>query len=263
MNAPASTFPPPRVAPNLAHAFGGIWRLTYPRFLSVGQLVLTLVLLALLFVIGFAMIREGRIRSFGPWTAYIYFSGLLPILSFLTGAGAVRDDMQTGAVDYTLTRPVPRPAFVAFRFISHLVCLQLQYLLPLGVVVALGLLKNIPGVTAAVPTLLLAQAVLVTVAFAAGFLSGVLTSKYIVIGLLWGALLEAGVGNIPTELARLSVTHQVRELLLPVLPHPRNALASDQTAFGIVATLLIAAVAMVGVVAFIFSKRELAGGKDA
>jgi hypothetical protein len=131
------------------------------------------------------------------------------------------------------------------------------------VVIAIGTAKNIPGVAAAVPTLLLAQSVLVTAFFSFGFLSGVLTSKYIVIGLLWGALLEIGVGNIPTELARISFTHQVRELLQPVLPHARAAVASDQTAFGIVLTLLVASAAMVGMVAFIFSKRELAGGKDA
>jgi ABC-2 type transport system permease protein len=203
MNAPASAHPPPRVAPNLAHAFGGVWRLTYPRFLTAGQLIMTLVLLALLALIGFAMVREGRARTFAEWCAYIYYTSLLPILAFLMGAGAIRDDMKAGAVDYVLTRPVPRPAFVAFRFVAQIVCLQVLFLLALGVLVGIGMGENIPGVMAALPTMLLAQVLALTVFFAFGFFSGVLTSKYIVIGLLWGAFLEIGIGNIPTELARL------------------------------------------------------------
>lgn len=260
MNAPASASP--RVAPHLAHAFGGVWRLTYPRFFAPVQVLAAAVLLALFAFLTYVTVRQGRVGAFVEWNEAVYFSSVLPILAFLLGAGAIRDEMKSSAVDYTLIRPVPRPALVVFRFLSHLACAQVLYLLPLGALLAVGSVRAIPGLLPAVPGMLLAQATVVTAFLAFGFFCGVLTSRYVVLGLVWGAIFEIGAGNVPTELSRISITHQVRALLARYQPGVPPDFVPDQNAFAIVAMLLMGSALLVAAVAFIFSRREFMGEKD-
>lgn len=263
MNAPTTVFPPPRVAPHLAHAWGGVWRLTYRRFVTPGQLLLTAGLLAGFTFVMWAIVRTGRASSFADWTLLFYFSQALPILSFLLGAGAIRDEMKSSAIDYTLTRPVPRFAFVGFKFGALLICLQLALLLGLGALFGMGTLKAIPELAGAIPAVLLGQVITITAFLAIGFLCGVLTRRYIFLGLAWGAIFELGAGNLPSALSRLSVTHQVREMVASHLPRaPTDLVPASETLISL-AILLIMAAAMLALAAFLFSRRELAGAKDA
>ena len=64
MSAPITTetrqdFSAPRVRPNQRNAFGGVWRLTFRRWLSLNQLLATAGLLALL---------AGLAKEFAPPT---------------------------------------------------------------------------------------------------------------------------------------------------------------------------------------------------
>ena len=86
-----------------------------------GPIVGGLVGLVLLTLLTFAIVRPGRVMPFSNWTAGFYLTFLVPLLAFLSGGGAMRDEMKPSSVDYVLTRPVRRTAFVVFRFLSHLV----------------------------------------------------------------------------------------------------------------------------------------------
>src|SRR5256885_9687059 len=113
----AATFSPPRVAPNLSHAWGGVWRLTFRRLLVPAHwltLGIGLAVLTLLFIGG---VHGGSPEHFIDWTSSFYVTFLVPALAFMAAGGAMRDEMKSGTVDYVLTRPVPRPAFVVFKFV--------------------------------------------------------------------------------------------------------------------------------------------------
>ena len=265
MSAPTnvSPFPPPRVAPNLTHALGGIWHLTYRRFLTPAALLQTAGTCALLGVLAWEMVGQGDARGFSQWMSSLYCSSVLPILAFLFGAGAIRDEMKPSAVDYTLTRPVPRPAFVTFKFLSHLACLQVIYLGALAVLLGVGAVQQIPGLADAWPRLWLAQTLTITAFLSFGYLCGALTSRYIVIGLIWGGVIEVGLGRIPLQVGRLSMTHQVRALLEPVLRDVRGDELAGQSALGVTAGLLCASLVMLGLAVTLFSRRELTGERDA
>jgi ABC-2 type transport system permease protein len=211
---PTSAISPPRVVANLAHACGGVWRLTFRRFLLPGHGLTLAAGLGVLWLLAFAGLHlRGDTNIFFRWVVGFYLTFLVPILAFISAAGAMRDEMKAGTVDYVLTRPVPRPAFVVFKFLAHLLCTQVDFLLAFAVVIAAAYARNIPAPLHAAPTLLFTQA-LVIVAFSAfGFLCGVFTSRYVVVGLAYAGIIEAGVGQIPTQLSRLSMTHQVRAML--------------------------------------------------
>jgi ABC-2 type transport system permease protein len=255
----------PRVTPNAWRALGGVWRLTLHRFLTPGHALALLGLVAALAVLSLATVHRMRVADlyFG-WVCGFYLTFVVPIIVFISAAGAFRDDIKPGAVDYLFTRPVRRPVYVAFRYLAHTACTQVEYLLPFAMLVALGVYREVPGVLAAIPMLLVAQFLVVAAFSAFGFLAGVLTSRYIIVGLVYGGLIEVGIGHVPTQLNRLSMTHQVLAFLRPVLfdTAPQFlglALRTPQSAFVSVGILAAASVGTLAIAAAVFALQELAG----
>lgn len=255
---PAATFSPPRVVPNLAHAWGGIWRLTFRRLLLPGHwltLAIGLAVLTLLFAGG---PRAGGTNYFLDWTVGFYVTFLVPALAFMSAAGAMRDEMKSGTVDYVLTRPVPRPAFIVFKFLAHTICTQLDFLVAFALVTVFAASRQVPDLATVMTKILLGQVLMITAFGAFGLLCGVLTSRYVVIGLAYAGLIEAGIGNIPTQISRLSMTQQMRELLA-VLLHRAEPLATSPGLLGTTGSALAFTAVMLAAAAAVFSLRELSG----
>src|SRR4051812_7727312 len=145
MNATLPAFSPPRVAPNLRHAFGGVWRLTIRRLLMPEHWLIVAGLAALLALITTATVHEPRVSDrFFTWTCGFYLTFLIPLFSFISAGGAIRDELKPGSVDYVFTRPIPRISFVVFKFVAHVACAQLDFLVALATLVAVGLFRGVP-----------------------------------------------------------------------------------------------------------------------
>lgn len=261
MSPPPSSPPAPRVAPDAWHAFGGVWRLTFRRFLAPGQWLPLFIVLAVLAVLASAVIRDGNARQYYLWSSGFYLTFLVPIMVFLSSGGAIRDDLKSGSVDYVLIRPVRRPAYLVFKFLSHLACFQVLCLLGLAVMIGVGIFRHIPGIFSALPWLLLGQVITVTAFAALGFLCGVITSKFLIVGLFYGAIIEGGVGNIPVQINQLSMTHQVKAMLEPLLPLARAGLVPETSPLAATGILLAFAALLLALAAAIFSVQELAGAR--
>jgi len=251
-------------SPSPWRALGGIWRLTIRPFLRPAHWLTVAAMVAILALLSIPTLmhaggdpRQLHLR----WLTHLdnfYLTFLIPIIAFISGAGALRDDLKPGSVDYLFTRPVRRWTYVWLKYLAQLACIQGGYLLALGVLIGLGMSRHVPGLLPAVPLLLLAQVLMTAVFTAFGFLCAILTSRYIVIGLFYAFIVEVGIGRIPTELNRLSMTHDVRAMLeglgsAPTLPGPG--------ALVVTGTLLGMSAIMVAATAVIFSFKELAGGK--
>lgn len=262
MSLPSASLPATLVAPNARHALGGIWRLTARRFLAPRQLLPLPFILGLLALLAGAVVRDGNDKVFHSWSTEFYLAFLVPVLAFLSGGGAFRDELKAGAIDYVLTRPIRRPMFIVFKFLAHQACFQLLCLSGLAVVAGIGVFRHISNVGSVVPALLLGQVLLIAAFSALGFLFAVGTTRYLVAGLFYGVVIEAGVGNTRIQINRLSMTHQVRDLVdrliaftPPVPGDPGHA------AWVTVAIVLAFAAVMVALAAAVFSFQELAGAR--
>ena len=262
---PVSAFPPPRVSANLSHAFGGVWRLTLRRFLLPAHGLTLLLALGVLALLCFGSGHRGRDAAhYLGWAGNFYVTFLVPAFAFMAAAGALRDEMKSATVDYVLTRPVPRPAFVVFKYVAHLACAQIDFLFALAVVLGVGAVREVPGLAAAVPQLLYGQVMLVAAFSALGFLGGAISAKYVVIGLMYAGIIEAGVGQIPTQLSRLSMTHQVRDLLGPLMDRTGEMVAATAANWlGTTVILFAFCAVMLAAAAAVFTLRELAGPAEA
>lgn len=258
-----ATFPAPRVAPHALRAFGGIWRLTARRYFTLGHWLGMGGMLVMLGLIA-AGVSISKGHPYAPWAAGFYVCFIVPVLSFIFAAGMARDDLKAESVDYVLTRPVPRPAFVLFRYLSQMACAQFDFLFSLGVLYAIGLWQNEPGLADAFPYLLGTQVLLIIVFSAFGLFCGMLTSRYVIIGLVYGLLIEVGIGNVPTQLNQLSITRHALRLLSPVIG-TANTGGIEPTNLGTlslpatIALLLAIATALVAAAAALFTLKEFAG----
>jgi ABC-2 type transport system permease protein len=256
-----------RVQPNQWHAFGGICRLALRRYALPGHWIAMAVMLGILVLLGFAALPAGRdnVVHYSNWARAFYLGFVVPLLAFVSAAGAMRDEMKSSSIDYVLTRPVPRRWFVLFRYVAHLLCAQVDFLVALGVVVGLGIFRQVPTVGMLVPWFLLAQVLLVTAFSALGFLAGTITSRYVVLGLAYGGIIEVGVGQIPTAINRLSLIRQVQMMLRSIFEAglPVTADAPTATVGGTLLLVLIFSTVVLAGAATIFSLREFAGSGEA
>jgi ABC-type transport system involved in multi-copper enzyme maturation permease subunit len=271
MNATTvSTHSAPRVTPNLRHAFGGIFRLTLRRFLLPMHWLTLAGLCGFLVLTSFPPAPNPAAAKIGlmPWIVMFYLTFIVPVMSFINAAGAMRDEMKAGNVDYVFTRPIPRPAFIGFKFLSHLACVQIDFLLSLATIVGIALYRQLPGIWDAVPALVGTQILVITAFSAFGFFCGIVTSRYIVVGLAYGAIIEVGVGQIPTQISKISMTHQVQAMLQPLMGGAANAAAAGApelpvvTVGATIALLLGFTAIMLFLAGAIFSFLELSGPNE-
>lgn len=266
MNTP-TTLPAPIAPPKpeWRRAFGGVWRLTYQRFLAPKQLAVLgglLCLLAALALLSFHQNNPFRLKSaFAEWAIQFYLAFVVPVISFLSSGGLIRDDMSPATVDYVLIRPVKRHVFVLCRYFSQMVCLQMQYLLALIVLVMVAAFRQVPDLSETVPSLLLAQLLAIPAYSAMGFAFGAFTNRFLILGLVYGGIIELGLGNIPTQINSISMLHQVRSIANSVLPLRGKAAQYVESLPTAVTTLLVASVIFLALAATLFSLRETAGTK--
>lgn len=247
--------------PDWRRALGGVWRLTYCRFLAPQQLSILAGLLGALALLALSGIHNGNAEHFAQWSVRFYLAFVVPVIAFLSAAGLIQDDMKSATVDYVLTRPVRRSAFVLYRYLSHTACLQVQCLLALSVLVAVGVFREVPDLATITPSLLLAQILAVMAFSALGLAFGAFTSRYLILGIFYAGIIEVGIGNIPTQLNRLSMTHHVRTIASSILHlRSRGTSVADSLPSSIF-VLLAFSLVLVAVAAALFSLRETAGAK--
>lgn len=167
----------------------------------------------------FALIQGSFLRAQNGPEQYLafnvgfYFTFILPLLAFIGGGGAWRDELKAESADFFLLRGVPKVPYLTFRYLSHALCAEIDFAVALLVLAGIGAVRHVPNLGAALPVMMLAQ-VLVVAAFAAfGFLCAALTSRWVIIGLIYGAVVEMGLGNIPLAINQFAMSHQARVLL--------------------------------------------------
>ena len=261
MNPPPLPEPLPTATPNWRRALGGVWRLTYRRFLAPTNLAILAGLLAVLALLALSGVHNGNADHFAEWSVHFYLAFLVPVVAFLTAAGLIQDDMKPATADYVLTRPVRRHAFVLYRYLSHNACLQGQCLLALAVLVAVGVFRQVPGLVSIAPSLLLAQILAVTAFSALGFAFGAFTSRYLVMGIVYAGIIELGLGQIPTQLNRLSMVHHVRTIASHTLNLRGNGSAQLASLPASIMALLVFSFVLTAIAAALFSLKESAGAK--
>lgn len=195
-------------------------------------------------------------RPFYYWLVDFYFFVILP-LGCIRGAGAlIRDELQANTLSFLTTRPLHRHELLLLKFLAQTAWQQVVFLVETLLLFAVGWVHHIPDLGPLLPLFMATQFLAVFAWNALGLLFGLITRRYLALTLLYGAVVELGIGRIPTNINTLSLIRHLTSLLMHNLTLEGIYEWSGKGTLFSVGALLLATVLYAGVAAALFTFRE-------
>ncbi len=198
----------------------------------------------------------NRTSPFYHWLIDFYFFIALPLNCVRLCGGLIRDELQSNTLSFLTTRPLGRARLIILKFFSQTAWLQILLLLETLLVFGAGQLREIPSLGALLPLFLAAQFLAVFAWSALGLFLGQITKRYVAMAIVYGAVVEMGIGRIPTNINTLSLTRHLKTLLAH---HPALQSTYEWTSSGVplaVVALILAAGIFLGLAALLFNFLE-------
>jgi len=198
----------------------------------------------------------NRTAPYYRWLIDFYFFIILPLCCVRSCGGLIRDELQTDTLGFLTTRPVKRGTLVVLKYLSQVACLEAAALIEGLLLLAAGALREIPDIGALLPLFLAVQFLAVPAWGALGLFLGQVTKRYLPLAVVYGLIVELGIGDIPTNINTLSLMRHLKTLL----SHDAELQSLFQwTGTGVVApvaALLLGSILFLALAALLFTLRE-------
>ncbi|MDB6053097.1 MAG: hypothetical protein JWN25_620 [Verrucomicrobiales bacterium] len=186
----------------------------------------------------------------------LYLFLVLPMSCVRTCGAVIRDELENDTLGFLTTRPIRRATQLVVKFLAHTTWLQIWMLLQVGLLFLVGYIRHIPDLQQLIPVFLGVQVLAVCSWCALGLFLGMVSKKYMPLALLYGGLIEMGIGSIPTNINTLSMMRQMKALLGHNV-ELENFFNWPDISTGVPVLVLILAVPLfVTLAAFLFTFRE-------
>lgn len=155
----------------------------------------------------------GRTTPFYRCLIDIYFFILLPLHCVWVCGAVIRDELEANTLSFLTTRPLSRTRLLLVKFLSGTAWLQLWLAVQTGLLFAAGAFRQVPDLWELLPAFLAIQVLAVWAWSALGLLLGQVSRRYMALALLYGSMIEMGIGRIPTNIHSLSLMRHLKALL--------------------------------------------------
>jgi ABC-2 type transport system permease protein len=155
----------------------------------------------------------NRTAPFYHWLIDLYFFIILPLSCVRSCGGLIRDELQSDTLGFLVTRPLKRATLVVLKYLAQVAWLEMVVLVQGLLLLAAGALRQIPQLGSLLPLFLAAQFLAVPAWSALGLFLGQVTKRYLPMALVYGLIVELGIGDIPTNINTLSLMRHLKTLL--------------------------------------------------
>jgi ABC-type transport system involved in multi-copper enzyme maturation permease subunit len=155
----------------------------------------------------------GRTSPFYHWLIDFYFFVILPLSCVGASGALIREELQNDTLGFLTTRPLTRATLMIVKYLSQSAWLQIIVLVQALLLFGAGSIRQIPNLGALLPLFLVIQFLAVFTWSALGALLGLVSKRYMAIALLYGFIVEMGIGRIPTNVNTLSMIRHLKSLL--------------------------------------------------
>lgn len=201
-------------------------------------------------------LKWNRTAPFYHWLIDLYFFILVPLNCVRMCGALIRDELDADTLGFLTTRPLSRARLLCMKYISQIGWLQLWLLVQTLLLFAAGALKAIPDLGSLLPLFFGAQFLAILAWGALGLFLGLVSKKYMALALVYGSIVEMGIGRIPTNINTLSLMRHLKTLL-GHNPALENIYAWPAIGFlGPVGALLIGALLFLILALLMFSYKE-------
>jgi hypothetical protein len=153
-----------------------------------------------------------RVRPYFSWLLNFYFFLALPLYCLSACGAMIRDELQADTLGFLVTRPVGRARLFLTKYCCQVLWLEGIVAVHGLLLLAVGFMRNVPGIASILPLVLGAQFLAVLSWGALSALLGLVTRRYLVLGIGYGFVVELGLGRIPTNINTLSLARHFRGL---------------------------------------------------
>lgn len=240
----------------------GIWGLTWQSKLVMRRWPALLVALVSMPLLAFFTLSDGQEEAFLRWAIDFYLLLLLPLYCLFVCGGMIRDEVQANTLGFLITRPVTRTQLFVFEFLGQMVWIQAIAMVNGLLLWAVGVLRQIPDINALAGLLLGTQVLAVWAYSALSALFGLIHPRYMVLGIIYGLVVELGIGRIPTNINSLSMSHHL-QTLLSHFASLRNLYQWSPAGSGFsLCVLVLAPILFLGLGSVLFTYREYHHGEE-
>jgi hypothetical protein len=154
-----------------------------------------------------------RTAPFYHWLIDVYFFILVPLTCVRMCGALIRDELETDTLGFLTTRPLSRARLLLIKYLSQTAWLEIWMLVQTLLLFAAGNLRQIPALGSLIPLFLAAQFLAVLAWGALGLFLGQVSKRYMALALVYGLIVEMGIGRIPTNINTLSLMRHLKALL--------------------------------------------------
>ncbi len=219
MSTPPSDLPPANfgkaviLEPDWLSSFQGLWAMTWRRKLTVHSLLGLVIGMLALPTLAYFSTEAGDEKVFYYWLINFYLQVVAPLYCLAAFGDLIRDEVQSDTLSFLVTRPVSRSKLFLLKFFAQMLFVQIVLFLAMLLFNFVGILREIPGLGKLMPIFLGVQILSVLVYGALSSLFGLLARKYLVLGIVYGFVVELGIALIPTNINNLAMSRNLRTLL--------------------------------------------------
>lgn len=201
--------------PSFLGAARGIWTLTWRAKLARKRIFLvigSMTALPMLFAyVGFKI--GSPVEEFHFFLAQLYLLLVVPLFCLSNFGAMIRDELQEDTMAFLITRPVSRARIFLLKYFALAAWLQIIVLGNALAFWVVGVWLGIPDATSLIALLAAVQFLAVLAFGAVASLIGLVTQKYLVAGIVYGFIVEFGIGRIPTNINVLSISRHLKTFL--------------------------------------------------
>lgn len=198
----------------------------------------------------------GRSEPFYHWLIDLYFFVILPLQCVRACGGLIRDELQSDTLGFLLTRPLSRARLLLLKYAAQTAWLEITLLVQTLLLFATGAFRQIPELGTLLPLFLVIQILAVPAWSALGICLGQITKRYMPLALVYGLIVEMGIGRIPTNINNLSLIRHLKSLLAHNASLQSIYDWPTRSVPGSVLALLFAAALFVTIAAVLFTSLE-------
>ncbi len=245
-------------------AFLGMWRLLWRRQLAVKRILLRGgLMLGFTLLTWLAIPPEGRVPDkvqagiFYGWVVGFYFLTLMPLTCLSVCGSMVREEAVANTLCFYTTRPLKRAEMFLLFYFGNVAWLQVLFGVLTMMLFGVAAIRGVDGLMLLLPLFFITQFLALMAWGALCSMLGMAHQRYILVGILYGLLVEIGIANIPTNIANIALSHHIHTMLAHHGPLGLMFGWSTEGRVTSIACLAVGTLLFLGIGAVLFTLREL------